>query len=290
MVPSKKSVDLVRAEMQEPVDPRVAAMAAAIAAPYGSAAQAVIFYGSCLRESQLDEMMLDFYLIVSGYRRAYGKGWYSFANRILPPNVFPFSHDGLVAKYAVLNEADLRLGCGQHARDVSVWARFAQPVRLAWVKNDHAGKMVVDCIARAAPTLIAYAKPMTESDDAVEVFKHGFELTYSCELRAERDDRPGKIVDREPERYRAFYAAAHTPPLPVDAEIAWKNFRRRGKRLSVLRLSKAVTTFSGGADYLAWKINRHAGTKIEIRPWQRRWPLLGALVLVPKLLRQGAIR
>ena len=38
--------------------------------------------------------MLDFYLIVSDYREAYGRGWLAFANRLIPPNVFPFEHEG----------------------------------------------------------------------------------------------------------------------------------------------------------------------------------------------------
>ena len=54
--------------------------------------------------------------------------------------------------------------------------------------------------------------------------------------------------------------------------------------------AKASTTFAGGIDYLAWKINRHAGTQIEVKPWQRRWPLVGALILLPRLLKRGAIR
>ena len=33
----------------------------------------MLFYGSCLREKQLDGLMLDFYLIVSDYRAAYAK-------------------------------------------------------------------------------------------------------------------------------------------------------------------------------------------------------------------------
>ena len=33
----------------------------------------MLFYGSCLREKQLDGLMLDFYLIVSDYRAAYDK-------------------------------------------------------------------------------------------------------------------------------------------------------------------------------------------------------------------------
>jgi hypothetical protein len=286
-------IERVRSELLEPVDPRAVAMAEAIARQYGAAARAVLFYGSCLRESALDALMLDFYLIVSDYREAYGPGWLAFANRVLPPNVFPFRHEGLVAKYAVLSEADFHLGCGPLARDVSTWARFAQPTRIVWASSDAARDTAVASISRAAPTLLAYAQPMAGRADAIEVWKRGFELTYSCELRAERDDRPAKIVLREPDRYRAFFDAAEAeglPPLPVTAPRAWKRFRRRGKWLSVARLTKALTTFTGGIDYLAWKINRHAGTQIEVKPWQRRWPLIGAIALLPRLLRQGAIR
>jgi hypothetical protein len=237
--------------------------------------------------------MLDFYLIVSDYRAAYGRGWYAWANRKLPPNVFPFRHDGLVAKYAVLSEHDFERACGPEAGDVSVWARFAQPARLAWAANDAAREAAIASVARAAPTLLAYTRPLTPAAEPIELWREGFARTYASELRAERDDRPAMIVAQDPERYRAIAAAALAqglPSLPVDAVAAWRRFARRGKRLSLLRLMKAVTTFDGGADYLAWKINRHAGTEIVVRPWQRRWPLLGALVLLPRLLKQGAVR
>ena len=56
---------LVAEELSLPVDPRVSACAAAIAEKHGAASRAVLFYGSCLREKQLDGLMLDFYLIVS---------------------------------------------------------------------------------------------------------------------------------------------------------------------------------------------------------------------------------
>ncbi len=56
------------------------------------------------------------------------------------------------------------------------------------------------------------------------------------------------------------------------------------KAVDLLRLAKASATFAGGLDYLAWKINRHAGTRIAIQPWQRRWPIIGALVLLPLTL------
>src|SRR6476661_305247 len=127
--------DLVAEELAVPVDARVTAMAEAIAAKHAPASRAVLFYGSCLREKKLDGLMLDFYLIVSDYRAAYEKRWLALANRLIPPNVFYFEHDGLVAKYAVLSEADFHRLCGSETSNVSVWARFAQPSRLVWAAD-----------------------------------------------------------------------------------------------------------------------------------------------------------
>ena len=288
--------DLVAEELALPADRRVTAMAEAIAALYPGAARAVLFYGSCLRERNLDGLMLDFYLIVSSYRRAYGRGWYAFANRLVPPNVFPFEHEGLAAKYAVLSEADFARENGPEAGTVSVWARFAQPSRLVWARDDAARKNAVAAVSQAAPTLFGFALPMLEDgekEDPLAVWRRGFELTYDSELRAERKGRSVSIVDTDPDRYRRFGAAAlplAEPLAPEKARRRWRRFRRKGKALSVVRLAKATTTFAGGVDYIAWKINRHAGTDIVVKPWQRRWPILGALTLLPRLLRRGAIR
>jgi hypothetical protein len=284
---------LVADELAVPADSRAVAMGGTIAALYPQAARAVLFYGSCLREANLDGLMLDFYLIVSDYEAAYGKGWLARANRAIPPNVFPFQHDGLIAKYAVLSEADFARLCGPQADNVSVWARFAQPSRLVWAADEAARTRAVEAVARAAPTLLALARPMAAADAGVaQLWEAGFALTYGAELRAERKGRSLSIVDADPERYRRFGEAALAvlPPAPADAAAHWRRLRSRGKRLSVLRLAKASFTYAGGIDYLAWKINRHAGTKIEIKPWQRRWPLLGAITLLPRLLSSGAVR
>ena len=291
-----KLEELVADELRQPVDPRVAAMAEAIAARYGPASRAVLFYGSCLRTAELDGQMLDFYLIVSDYEAAYGRSWLAHANRLIPPNVFPFEHQGLAAKYAVLSEADFRRECGPGAGTTSVWARFAQPSRLAWAADEHARASTVRNVSLAAPTLLGFALAMVEEkdrDDPPAIWRRGFELTYECELRAERKGRSDSIVGSDPERYRRFGEAARgaLPQLsPAAAEEIWRHFRRKGKRASVLRLAKASGTFAGGIDYLAWKINRHAGTEIEIAPWQRRWPLAAAVTLLPRLLKRGAIR
>jgi len=303
---------LVAAELAEPVDPRVAALAAGVAARHGAAACAVLFYGSCLRETRLDGLMLDFYLIVSDYDRAYRRRWLAVANRLIPPNVFPFEADGLAAKYAVLSEADFARLASARTRNVSVWARFAQPARLVWVANELARRRVVEAVAGAAPALLAAARPMVpDMLDRLDLWRRAFALTYAAELRAERSTRAGSVVDADPDRYAAFtpatlgaaglaasvrrdgmlhFAHAPSPAERRDAERLWARRRREGKALTLLRLAKASATFAGGIDYLAWKINRHAGTAITIRPWQRRWPLIGALALLPRLWSRGAIR
>src|SRR6478672_7183330 len=143
--------ELVIEELSIPVDGRVSAIAAEIAAKYGAASRAVLFYGSCLRERKLDGLMLDFYLIVSDYRATYGKRWLAAANRLIPPNVFYFEKDGIAAKYAVLSEGDFHRLNGPETSSVSVWARFAQPSRLVWAADKKARQAAINAVSRAAP-------------------------------------------------------------------------------------------------------------------------------------------
>ena len=303
---------LVAEELSLPVDPRVSAFAADIARRHGAASRAVLFYGSCLRQAELDDgagaMMLDFYLIVRDYRSAYTKRWLAAANALIPPNVFHAEHAGLVAKYAVLSEADFRREVGGKATSPSVWARFAQPSRLVWAADEEARTTVTDVIQDAAPTLFQYTLPMLghEAFMIERLWKRGFELTFASELRAERTARAAAIVEADPARYELFGRAAlariaslsgvgpngEVPLLMRPDRMArwWKGTQRKGKLLSVARLAKASLTFAGGADYIVWKINRHAGTDFALKPWQRRHPLLGALSLLPRLLKSGAIK
>lgn len=299
---------LIAGELAQPVDPRVSAFAASIATQYGEASRAVLFYGSCLRTTELDGQMLDFYLIVSSYEAAYGNSWLAGANKRLPPNVFPAEHDGLVAKVAVLSEKDFRRLNRITASAVSVWARFAQPSRLVWHADEAAEAQAVDVIAGAPVTLFDMTFPMMDVDrqySILDLWKRGFELTYGAELRAERKDRSASVVDSDPERYARFGPAVVAAIAERDAargkklkivasraavEKRWRQLRRNGKILTLARLAKASATYGGGIDYLAWKINRHAGTDYVIRPWQRKWPILGALVMLPRLIVGGAIK
>ena len=285
--------DLVAAELSMPVDPRVTAMAAAIAAEHRSASQAVLFYGSCLRQKQLDGLMLDFYLIVSDYRAAYEKRWLATANRLIPPNVFYFEHGGLVAKYAVLSDADFAHECSPEAWTVSTAARFAQPSRLVGSADHAGGGRAIVTVGRAGPALRGWTLSVSSPDaSALDLWRRAFQMTFGAELRAERQDRSSAIVDADPERYARFSRAigALADCWGDKGARWWRGKQRHGKIYSIARLAKASMTFAGGADYIAWKINRHAGSNIELKPWQRRHPLLAGLSLLPRLLRTGAVR
>ena len=304
---------LIKEELAEPVDPRVSAFASAIAAQYGDASRGVLFYGSCLRTTELEGQMLDFYLIVSTYEAAYGKSWLVIANKLLSPNVFPAEHDGLVAKVAVLSEADFYRLNRTEASAVSVWARFAQPSRLVWCADEAAEQAIIAAIEGAAVTLLngalAHVGDTEQNVSLAQLWEKGFALTYGAELRAERKERSQSVVAFAPERYGRFgFAALERTPISATVndgtvhiqpdqkqQIAaekgrWPRLRRNGKMLTLARLAKATGTYAGGIDYLAWKINRHAGTDYVIKPWQRKWPILGAIVMLPRLVAGGAIK
>jgi hypothetical protein len=129
-----------------------------------------------------------------------------------------------------------------------------------------------------------------DRNDPLNLWRRAFELTYGTELRAERKERPDSIVERDAAFYRNVTKELPDVATSSDASRLWKSYRRRGRRAQIMRLAKASFTFAGGADYIAWKINRHAGTDIRLKPWQRRWPLLAAISLLPRLLRTGAVR
>ncbi len=300
---------LVDAELRQPASRLAVDTATAIAGRFGTATQAVLFYGSGLRDG--GGAMLDFYVIVSDYRGAYGAGWgarwLATLNRLLPPNVHAFGNGQASAKYAVLSTADFRRLSSAATRNPAVWARFAQPSRLVWVRDDGARRAVVAAVANAAPALLGSAAAAIPGPvSAAQLWQAALALTFATELRAEPAGRGRTIVGADPERYTRF-----TPPAlaaagvsfttqgdllvlsradPVNAARDWSRRRWQGKALSALRLVKAAATYDGGIDYLASKVERHSGHRVAVKDWHRRWPLIGGLALMPRLLRKGAVR
>lgn len=292
---------LIAQELAQPVPAAVRTMAEAVCARHAEAALAVLFYGSCLRkpESLLADSLLDFYLLVDDYRRAYRGALMAFANKALPPNVFYLEaqHEGttLRCKYAVISLAQFRSGMSRTADNVSLWARFSQQSRLVWARDAATIQPVAAACAEAVLTMVGNALPLVSNSATAEVvWQRAFEETYRAEVRSEGLSRAIELVNADSERYRRAHALAYgLVQDKANAEACaadWRRRRRTSKLLNLARLVKATFTFDGALDYVLWKVKRHSGVVLPVTDWQRRHPLLAAPVLAWKLYRLGAFR
>lgn len=309
--------DLRRAETAQPVAAPIAAVSEAARRRHGESVAAALFYGSCLRLGSDADKIVDLYLLVDSYTEVYGRGLGAAMNWLLPPNVFyietPFEGRTVRAKYAVVSLADFDKGAGGGWFHPYLWARFAQPCRLAWCRDDAVRGRVTAALAGSARKCLAEGLALvgatfTPADLWVALFRQ----TYSSELRAEPPGRAAEIHAADAAHY-AKLAELGLPVLgatrgegeswqsparkvgsvwagSVRAGGSWVLRRVQGKLLSVARLLKAAFTFQDGAQYLLWKIERHSGVGITLTPWQKRHPVLASTVLFWRLYRKGAFR
>ena len=298
---------------QAPVE--VAALAEAARKRHDGVA-AVLFYGSCLRSSRVDEGIADLYLLVDDYHSAFGSRLKALMNRLLPPNVFyleiPCAGKTLRAKYAVLTLEDFRKGAHQWFHSY-LWGRFAQPSGLVYVRNGEIAAQVREALVLAVCTFVRRALPQApEIFTTRELWATGLSLSYRCELRSENPATAVRLYDAAPDYYDAVtHEVLQTSGRPVEVltnegpvryqlripswerqlnRCAWRLRQIQGKGLSVLRLLKALLTFENGLDYILWKIERHSGIRIETSPALRRFPLLAVCVTFWRLFRKKAFR
>jgi hypothetical protein len=272
--------DLVADTIGRPVHAGVRKLAQELWPRYPDAA-ALIAYGSCLRGEDPKDTLVDFYLLTHDLAEVSSNFFARIGCRLLPPNVHYLEAPPYRAKYAVMTVAQFARRMRRDVANPYFWARFSQPVALL-----HGDKELVAGALTAALTTM-YAHGLGLGGEGVEAFTKGFAETYRTELRSERAGRAEAIVAANEAFYRQ--AVRHMPNVsPINAN--WRRRRMLGKMLSVLRLIKAAFTFAGGADYLAWKIARHSGEAIALKPWQRRHPVIAGLLLLPRLLRSGAVR
>jgi hypothetical protein len=292
---------IVAAELAAPVPPAVAAVAAAARARHGASVNAVLFYGSCLRDGFHPGLMIDLYLLVDGYRGLPGSPLMRALNWLIPPNVHYIETevDGerIRAKYAMVNLPQFERLVGPDTLNPYFWARFAQPAGLVWARDTATAARVQGALVQAIVTTEAATRPLVgPAADPEALWARALGESYRTELRSERPDRARSIVAHDRARYRrigAALAAGEGMAAGGTAAAAMRRWRLRriqGKALSVLRLVKASFTFAGGADYLAWKIGRHAGVPVAFRPWERRHPLLAAPFVLWRLARRGIVR
>ncbi len=307
--------DFVLNEWGRDVPEAVVTAATGIAGLYGDSVQGVLFYGSCLRTGEIEDKILDFYVIVDSYAAAYNKRWLAVANQLIPPNVFyhEMDVDGITvrSKYALVSAKDFGFRVSRACLNVSIWARFCQPCMLLLAKDGAAKNMMAGYVATSIETMLRNLldlKPWaTASRDLLVA---AFEETYAAELRSERGGKGLEIYLLDQSRYDEVtpivlqalgvvaggdtpIAAPVTQPARTDnfqAKFTWFYRRVNGKIVSFLRLVKASMTFDGGIDYLAWKIRRHSGVEVEIKPWMRKHPIVAGVALFWNVRRKGAFR
>ena len=315
---SQRIPDKLEAEMaalsSKPVSPDFLLFVDALKARFESSLDAVLLYGSCLRSHEVGEGVADFYVVVDGYDKAYPEHYLRHLNAWLPPNVFYLEvsrqEQKFRAKYAVVSMADFERGTRQWFHPY-LWARFAQPSRLLYARDNVIRQRIHHALANAVMTFLNSTLPALDSGvvDAEAIWINGLAHTYAAELRPERETRARQLVQLNLHEYARLTACA-APALTGRLEVLhdgnyrclttagehrhslwrWRLRRWEGKVLSVLRLSKAAFTFHDSISYAAWKIERHTGVRVEVTPMLRRHPVLWGVKVSWQLLRRGVMR
>lgn len=306
--------DLYRADLTAGRVPEgVPAMTARLRKRFGDSVLAVLLYGSCRRGENAREGLADLLILVTGYRAVHGRLSTAVANRLLPPNVYylEVEENGYCyrCKYAVVSLAEFSRRCA-HGLDAYFRARFLQPAVLAWAADPDVTEQIARARAAGARKFTHSAVGLLPPDryPAVAFWAHALARSYRCELRAEPPATAERLVAHDAAFWSGLAAmlAGEVEGLAAGAdgtlEIRCSRLRRLaartewclrsawGKALSLARLFKAAGTFTGGLDYLLWKVERHSGVRVEASQRMRRYPRLAAWRLAWRLWRRGGFQ
>ena len=282
---SENALSAIASVLLSPAPEPARLIANALDAKYPGSA--IFLYGSGISVSANEnpaDILFDFYVIAPDYRSAIENPLERFAARAIPPNVYYVetkTEAGLLrAKYALLSLAALeRLVSGKTFHSY-FWARFAQPSRLVVAPEDLRARMI-GAVAEAIETFLRQSQGLADNPrDWASVWLAGLNASYKAELRAEKSDRAKKLIDSYG-AWPSMTAFALSPDARKSglADIKWKMRAIFGAFLSVARLLKATATFRGGIDYIAWKVKRHAGVDVGVKPWERKFPFIAAPVV-----------
>lgn len=302
-------------EMTQSVGPEVLYLATQVAQELGDQAEAVLFYGSCLRTGDAAGLM-DFYVLVKN-ANGYGDGRIArAAHRLIPPHVryFKTSFKGkpIHAKVSMMTLARFEALAKKQSNDISIWARFAQPSALVFVRDEQAQHRVAQALRQAIMTAMQWAVYFgPQGGGSARTFWSAlFRATYGAELRIEDQNRAEQIIELALTRYEGLFLPAviaagfepvanrsgtvFTITIPAAQRRArrakWLLCQMASKSINLARILKGAVTFEGRADYVSWKIERRTGIKLELTHWQRNHPLLAMPQIVAQLWRAGAFR
>ncbi len=311
------------------IAPEAAALAQEIRRRHGEAVQGVLFYGSCLRRSTLEDGVLDFYVVVDAYRSAYGRSvkgtMLVLLNWLLPPSVYYvdtfWQGRRLRMKYNIIAQRDFSKACRPQSLHAVIWARFCQPAALVWARNTAVRERIAEDAAEAALTMVGHMLALAPQITDVEgLWQFGFARTYDTELRPETAETIGSIYRAAPARYcrvtelavaelagRGLIQGRVRSGPSQDGtsgvvQVVMEPARRRAivrrwgrtgalaKSVYLLRLIKSAVTFGDWLPYVIWKLGRHTGVHVELSDRQRRHPFVWGWPILFRLLRQRTLR
>lgn len=303
-------------------DPTLAALLQQLDERLNGSVCCTLVYGSCLRSGDIYDGLLDLYLICDNYRTAYDAGLLAGFNWLLPPNVFyaqqdPVDTNGtnptLRSKVTVISARDFERGCSPAWFESYIWGRFAQPTFILYARNQQVRQRIETALTRAAHTLLHNTLPALPAEGDLEsLWQRSLELSYATELRTERAGRAQELAGASGEFYRTLtQQLSNQASFPLEvfeqsgrwcyrsrvgatrrllAAPTWLLRRVQGKLLSIARLVKALFTFEGGLDYIAWKLERHSGETVTIPDRVRRAPLIYLWGFFWGLYRRGIFK
>lgn len=277
----------------------------------------VLLFGSRLVQASPDRFSAyDFVLVVENYRAFYDAlvraglsrrlpALQAVLNRLLAPNVVAFAPEGWndvpVAKVMVLEPAALARALSRHAPDHFLKGRLVQRVALLHARDGAAVDWVTGLVTDARNDILRWAGPfLGESFTPAEVALRMLQVSYRGEVRPEAGDRVLDVFESQ----QPFLSDMLTCVLADAADagelrLAGGNYQfvrapssrqrwsvrlyfARSKLRATARWLKHVVTFENWLDYIAYKVERRMGTRVEITTWERRLPYL---LLWPKVVR-----
>lgn len=274
-----------------------------------------LFYGSALWKTPDPDSIWDLYVLVDRYRDSTSHAMIQLMGICLPPNVYYHetkADDGTVirGKIALMRLAQFESHCKGAALSPQIWARFSQPCRIIATRDDISKQRIIRALRNAVITFHKKTAPWILSPCTIEEFwLKGLNRTYASEFRAERKHRQNLMIESSRTsfivRSKNAFATKELHALILEGEYIHTRFsptRRRffrnvsrvacyiSKAQHLLRLMKAAFTFTGGIDYLAYKIERHSAVKLTPTAFQRNHPLIGVWGLFFKGLKHRAFR
>ena len=277
----------------------------------------VLLFGSRLVQASPDRFSAyDLVLVVENYRGFYDAlaqagvsqrppALQAVLNRLLAPNVVAFApegwNDGPVAKIMVLEPAALALSLGRHAPDHFLKGRLVQRVALLHSRDGASSDWITGLVTDARHDILRWAGPfLGESFTPADAALRMLQVSYRGEVRPEAADRVLDVFESQ----RPFLPDVLTSVLADAADagelrLAGGNYQfvhapsslerwrvrlyfTRSKLRATARWLKHVVTFENWLDYIARKVERRTGMRVEITPWERRLPYL---LLWPKVMR-----